>query len=78
MINNALADVPGLLPRGPGLFVLEHCLGTRFMFENYTGQDGTKGACKDWRDALVFDLTDEAACYVDPRRDVVSFGGYRE
>jgi len=77
MINNALADVPGMLPHAPGLFVLEHCLGTRFMFENYTGNDGTKGACKDWRDALVFDLCDESARYVDPKRSVVSFGGYR-
>ncbi len=77
MINNALADAVGTLPVGPGLFVLEHCLGTRFMLENYTGNDGTKGACKDWRDALVFDLTDESAMYVDPDRELVSDGGCR-
>lgn len=78
MINNVLADVEGMLPHAPGLFVLEHCYGTRFMLENYTGNDGNKGACKDWRDALVFDLCDDGACWVDPRRDRVSFGGYKD
>jgi hypothetical protein len=65
-IRNALADRSDTPARGPGLFVVRHCLATRFMLENYTGKDGSKGACKDPRDALVFHLTNEDARYVDP------------
>jgi hypothetical protein len=31
----------------PHLFVCEDCLQVRWMFENYTGRGGEKGACKD-------------------------------
>nr|WP_294577554.1 hypothetical protein [uncultured Rhodopila sp.] len=38
----------------PHLFVCEDCLQVRWMFENYTGLAGEKGACKDFADLVRY------------------------
>jgi hypothetical protein len=38
----------------PHLFVCEDCLQVRWMFENYTGLGGEKGACKDFADLVRY------------------------
>lgn len=73
-INNALAPMDDV-NRAPRLFIAEHCHAIRFMLENYTGQDGRKGACKDPRDCLVFDLTAEENGFVEEERGKWRGGG---
>lgn len=74
-IRNALAERSDTPARGPGLFVARHCLALRFALENYTGRDGSKGACKDPRDALVFHLTNDDRGFVDAKKRGWSGGG---
>ncbi len=78
-MRNALAEKQDTPARGPGLYVVRHCLAVRYTCENYTGQDGSKGACKDPRDAVVFHLTNDDRGYVEekPRgfRGGYHFGG---
>lgn len=38
----------------PHLFVCEECQQVRWMFENYTGRSGAKGACKDPADLVRY------------------------
>lgn len=74
-INDALAPRKEGLFTGPRLLVGTHCLGVRFTLGNYTGDDGAKGACKDPRDAVVFDLTNDDGGYVDRGAARVRGGG---
>jgi hypothetical protein len=42
------------LLNAPKLFVAEDCQQVIWMFENYTGRGGAKGACKDFADLVRY------------------------
>jgi hypothetical protein len=52
----------------PHLFVCEDCLQVRWMFENYTGRGGEKGACKDFADLARYMATAQIE-HVDETRN---------
>jgi hypothetical protein len=58
MVNELLdwnQEIP-LMPllNAPKLFVAEDCQQVIWMFENYTGRGGAKGACKDFADLVRY------------------------
>ncbi len=60
MVNDQLAwdeQHPDGLVRDyndPRLYVAEGCAQARWMFEHYTGQGGSEGACKEWADLVRY------------------------
>lgn len=57
MIVDALEYVrtrEGKLERPPQQYIAESCRNVRFALASYTGQDGLKGAVKDWIDMLRY------------------------
>ena len=63
------------LDNSPRLFVHEDCKNLRFAMSTWTGQDGKKGACKDWCDLMRYFIL-AGATYIDGDDGVISAGGY--
>jgi hypothetical protein len=58
----------------PRLFVVRRCRQVRWMFENYTGQGGEMGACKDFADLVRYAATCRLR-YIAPGMTKTTGGG---
>lgn len=78
LINDALdydTDKPVDFFNKPKLFVNRDCINTIFALQNWTGADGTKGACKDPIDLLRYAFLSDLE-FVEPGSQKAERGGH--